>query len=569
LCRQYTSFEAGLATFSHRHRNVQFHVRLHCQIRRKSRDIYLTLRTSNKSSSALRGHKKMSATLDTATGPATGSATGSATGGLLVNQSIDGHKILVIGQTSLTSGRIEKLNALGAATELVSEQQILDDPHLTILTNRGRPEVDYVVDGVYITVPKQSLDIARRIADKCRRLRIPVNVADHPDLCTFTLLSCYSDGSFQLGITTGGKGCRLASRIKRHVVNSLPSQLGEICQRVGALRKAVQNDDQDTDNHDDDAEQSSGFNSLVLEKSEEKQKQRIRWLCQIVEYYPFSKLASLEIDALSNDYRHVILSSDVPSEQSGRISLVGAGPGSEELLTKAALNEIHSADIILADKLVPSQVLALVPRRTPVHIAKKFPGNADRAQQELLELGLESLKQGKRVVRLKQGDPYIFGRGAEEYVFFRDHGYVPKVVAGVTSALAAPLYANISATHRDVADQLLVCTGTGRGGKLPDFPDWVASRTTVFLMSLHRIDEVVEALVTEKHWDENVPCAVVERASCPDQRIIRTRLKHVAEAIKVNGSRPPGLLVTGYACEVIQSEPHEKWTVTDGYPLIE
>ncbi|ANB15818.1 uroporphyrinogen-III C-methyltransferase [Sugiyamaella lignohabitans] len=493
--------------------------------------------------------------------------------GILINHSVENTVALVVGDTPLAQSRYERLKSLGASPLLVS----VADFEIKSILELGRQEVDNIVDSVYVATGEKDLNLARDIAAYCKKHRVPVNVADHPELCSFTLLSTYSEGDFQLGITTGGKGCRLANRIKRHVTKSLPPNVGEICKRVGELRYQIQAEDKvdiSVGQHDDDADQAADFNKLVLESQaesiEEKKKQRIRWLSQIVEYYPFSKLATLDPSELSREYGRTQSVTDTEEEsvRRGRISLVGSGPGSEDLLTKAALKEINTADIILADKLVPSQVLELIPRRTPVHIAKKFPGNAERAQEELLELGLEALEQGKHVVRLKQGDPYIFGRGAEEFIFFRDHGFTPTVIAGITSALAAPLYACISATHRNVADQLLVCTGTGRGGTLPDLPEWVASRTTVFLMSLHRIEQVVEALIKEKHWNENVPCAVVERASCPDQRIIRTRLKHVAEAIKANGSRPPGLLVTGFACDVItpypQTDSEQKWLVSEG-----
>lgn len=222
----------------------------------------------------------------------------------------------------------------------------------------------------------------------------------------------------------------------------------------------------------------------------------------------------------------------------GKISLVGSGPGSVSMLTIGALQEIKSADIILADKLVPQAILDLIPPKTETFIAKKFPGNAERAQQELLAKGLESLDNGLKVVRLKQGDPYIFGRGGEEFNFFKDHGYIPVVLPGISSSLACTVLAQIPATQRDIADQVLICTGTGRKGALPIIPEFVESRTTVFLMALHRANVLITELL--KHgWDGDVPAAIVERGSCPDQRVTRTLLKWVPEVVEEIGSRPP------------------------------
>lgn len=283
--------------------------------------------------------------------------------------------------------------------------------------------------------------------------------------------------------------------------------------------------------------------------------------------------------------------------KSGRIILAGSGPGHPDLLTHATHKAILSADLILADKLVPSGVLDLIPRRTPVHIARKFPGNAELAQEELLTLGLAGVKAGKTVLRLKQGDPYIYGRGGEEYEFFRKEGYGHRitVLPGITSALSAPLFATVPPTQRAVSDQVLICTGTGRKGRPSAPPEYVTTRTVVYLMALHRIEGLVGDLTTygpengasvdvetskeafemitappSTHrrplWPLSTPCAVIERASCPDQRVIRTTLSYVAAAIEEEGSRPPGLLVLGKACEaLVKPEGGRKWLVEDGF----
>lgn len=437
------------------------------------------------------------------------------------------------------------------------------------LTTLGRAAVDHVVERVFVTLQLSQSELKQSISHECRRLRIPVNVSDSADLSTFTLLSTYSSGDFHLGVTTSGKGCKLASRIKRELVGSLPPNIADICLRVGELRKAIQQHDFDVGGHDEDAVHSLTFNALVEEfntSEEQKATQRARWLSQIVEYYPLSKLADIRVEDLEQTYaQSTASSSEKKTRKKGAISLVGAGPGSVQMLTLGAIQEIHSADLILADKLVPQQVLDLVPqKRTKLFIARKFPGNAERAQEELLLLGLEALTRGEKVVRLKQGDPYIFGRGGEEYNFFSDHGFVPTVLPGITSALAAPVYSNIPATHREVADQVLICTGTGRRGALPNLPEFVRSRTTVFLMSLHRITELIPHLISEKEWDEDLPVAIVERASCPDQRVIRTTLAKAAAAVEALGSRPPGLFIAGYACKVLTGELKGDWEVEEG-----
>ncbi|KAL8717656.1 MAG: hypothetical protein Q9181_008298, partial [Wetmoreana brouardii] len=203
-----------------------------------------------------------------------------------------------------------------------------------------------------------------------------------------------------------------------------------------------------------------------------------------------------------------------------------------------------------------------------------------------------ALKNGKGevVLRLKQGDPYIYGRGAEEFAWFAERGFKPTVLPGVTSALSAPLFANVPCTSRGVSDQVVICTGTGRKGQKPEPPVWSESKTVVFLMALHRVGELVESLVAplssssvgknggeegdrdEKRerkggagWPEDTPCAVVERASCSDQRVIRSTLEFVVQAVEAEGSRPPGLLVVGKACEVLKDRGGARWVVEEGF----
>ncbi|KAK2757984.1 hypothetical protein FQN54_004390 [Arachnomyces sp. PD_36] len=510
---------------------------------------------------------------------------------------------LIIGSNPLAASRCTRCLEVGAKPIIIAPEDAVVHYTLTQqieegavqwirrgfleedLKTLGREEVDGVVDTVFVTAGDQ--DSKARISRLCRRLRIPVNVTDAPDLCSFTLLSTHSDGPLHIGITTSGNGCKLASRLRRAVASSLPPNMGKAVEKLGTVRRRIWEEDRDRaiesaeqnfDTEEDDATaQKHTFNALVT--SEDAKNRRIRWLNQICEYWSLSRLASIpdeDVDAVLSAYTANTanpLSACSPTSRKGKIILAGSGPGHPDLLTRATYNAIKSADIILADKLVPSSVLDLIPRRTKVHIARKFPGNADKAQEELLSLGLEALREGKIVLRLKQGDPYLYGRGGEEFIFFRGEGYIPIVLPGITSAMSAPLFAGVPATHRGVADQILVCTGTGRKGVAPEPPGFVESSTVVFLMALHRLEGLVASLTAKlenevdgrRLWPADIPCAVIERASCSDQRVIRTTLGNVCEAVETEGSRPPGLLVVGKSCHVLHDEGGKKWVVEEGF----
>ncbi|KAI2634791.1 uroporphyrin-III C-methyltransferase [Hypomontagnella submonticulosa] len=530
------------------------------------------------------------------------------------------HVHLIVGSNPLAAARCGQSLSAGATPILLAPettelyyalQQRVDDGEVKWIKEEfreehlftlGREEIEHVVDAVFVTSGSRDPSSAR-ISSLCKRNRIPVNVVDAPQLCSFSLLSTHVDGPLQIGITTNGRGCKLASRIRREVAASLPPNLGSACLRLGDVRKKIQEEDHllhmalaDGDDVDDSIDQSASFNKLVTEADLDAAKnRRMRWLSQICEYWPLKRLAAITDEDVSNILKsyddlgphNSIGKSSSPNGATnrGRIILAGSGPGHPDLLTRATHKAIQNADLVLADKLVPAGVLDLIPRRTPVHIARKFPGNADAAQDELQELAIAGVRDGKTVLRLKQGDPYIYGRGGEEVAYFREHGMGDKVVVlpGVTSALSAPLFAAIPPTQRDVADQVLVCTGTGKKGKAPAPPEYVPSRTVVFLMALHRIaglvEELTAPLASEKRdaengenrsrralWPRNTACAVIERASCPDQRVIRATLDRVVEAIEQEGSRPPGLLVVGRACEFLNKpEKGRAWSVEEGF----
>lgn len=529
-----------------------------------------------------------------------------------------GHVHLIVGSNPLASARCSKSIEVGAKPKVIAPADAdfhyvlakrIEDGEVewikksfedTDLSTLGRGEVDNVVDAVFVTVNGKNA-LSTHISSLCRRMRVPVNVVDAPNLCTFTLLSTHADGPLQIGITTSGKGCKLASRIRREIASSLPPNFGTAVERLGTIRRRIWEEDHRTyeteepatEVEDDDATaQRPTFNRLVSETDHNAARtRRMRWLSQICEYWPMRRLASItdaDIDTILRSYNTPSdlvpppLDATNPDTRSGpkpMIILAGSGPGNPSLLTMATHRAIQTASVILADKLVPAPVLDLIPRRTPVHIARKFPGNADAAQAELLSLGLEALQKGHTVLRLKQGDPYIYGRGAEEFSFFRERGYVPVVLPGITSALSAPLFAAIPPTHRSVADQVLICTGTGRKGAAPDPPPYIPTQTVVFLMALHRLSSLVDALVgagrtmesseiesKPKPWPRETPCAVVERASCPDQRVIRSTLQHVCTAVEEEGSRPPGLLIVGWSCEVLtEMKGTGRWLVEEGF----
>lgn len=443
------------------------------------------------------------------------------------------------------------------------------------------------------------------LARICHAHNIPVNVTDLPALCDFSFAATHrfidpstgGQSALQVGVTTNGEGCRLAGRVKREIVSVLPKDVAGAVKQIGKLRRLAKNTDDEVGESEEGEDSSAAtpnrpvpcWRNSVAESKDESSRRRMKWVAQVSEYWPITRLASM-----SEDDMKLILSGDSPQTTSsysvqapdesslhdltlfpppkkGRILLVGSGPGHPSLLTIATHNALtRHADLVLSDKLVPAAVLALIPETVEVRIARKFPGNAEGAQSEMMDAAVEAARRGLTVVRLKQGDPVVYGRAGEEVLFFRAHGFEPLVVPGVSSALAAPTFAGIPVTQRGVAESVVVCTGVGRQGKEVKLPGYERSRTVLILMGVARIVQVVGAMIRNdsgsgeglqsgegrregRPYPRNTPIAIIERGSMPDQRVVASTLGDICEALDSTGEqRPPGMMVVGWAVLALQ-----------------
>ncbi|KAJ2454513.1 uroporphyrin-III C-methyltransferase [Coemansia sp. RSA 2336] len=482
-------------------------------------------------------------------------------GSLIVAWQAKSRSILIVGGGSVAAGRV--FNALEA------------DANVTVVAPELCPELEYRASAKQITWHARKFEDgdlktadmvltaigdaaeSRRIADLCHSQRIPVNAADINDLCDFWFMSTHRDHSVQIAVSTNSKAPRLANRIRRQIASALPRGTGLAVDKIGNLRKRIREADSKPENS----------------------KRRMTWLTQLCDYWPIEQLAKLDNDNIdmlldayvqNHDPQSVRITSDglsssssgmpspvlksqpdiVPAAEArnGRLVLVGAGVGDPELLTVRAHNILKQADIVLADKLIPEPVLDII--KCEIYTARKFPGVATEAQEDLYRRGLEELAQGKCVVRLKQGDPFVYGRGGEEILFFRQHGYEAEVVPGLTSAINGPGLCGIPVTHRGVADQILVLSGANRNGDLPAVPPYLATRTLVILMAVKRLGRVVD-LLREQEFPAELPVAIVERAGCADQRTIRGTLETIVDIVEQAGHNPPGLIVAGHAVNLL------------------
>lgn len=238
-------------------------------------------------------------------------------------------------------------------------------------------------------------------------------------------------------------------------------------------------------------------------------------------------------------------------QRGGIVYLVGAGPGDPGLITVRGAELLSRADVVLHDRLIDPALLELAPQAQVVDVGKRS-GRAEEIQRRAGELMVEHARAGRVVVRLKGGDPFVFGRGGEEAELLARAGVRFEVVPGVTSAVAAPAYAGIPLTHRGRASWVALATGRQGSGEDDGGIDWDAlarAPTAVFLMAVERLAEVCARLIEAGRAPDD-PAAIVSSATRPGQRSVRARMGDIAEAAGREGIRPPAVLVVGAVAEL-------------------
>ena len=243
-----------------------------------------------------------------------------------------------------------------------------------------------------------------------------------------------------------------------------------------------------------------------------------------------------------------LITADTPGVVHGGVALVGGGPGDPELITVRGRRLLAHADVVVADRLAPQELLAGLPPHVEVIDAAKIPYGRAMAQDAINEVMIDRAKAGKFVVRLKGGDPFVFARGYEEVIACADAGIPVTVVPGVTSAIAVPALAGVPVTHRHVTHEFVVVSGHVAPGHPESLVNWNAlaalSGTIVLLMAVERIELFTKALL-EGGRPADTPVLVVQHGTTTAQRTLRATLADAPERIREEGIRPPAIIVIG------------------------
>jgi uroporphyrinogen III methyltransferase/synthase len=231
----------------------------------------------------------------------------------------------------------------------------------------------------------------------------------------------------------------------------------------------------------------------------------------------------------------------------GKVFLVGAGPGNEGLFTISGLNVLKKAQVLVFDRLIPKELLSMVPEDCEqIYVGKESSKHAMK-QDDINKLLADKASEDKLVVRLKGGDPFLFGRGGEEALYLKERGIEFELVPGISAALAVPLYAGIPVTHRKVASSYAIFTGHEDPTKEDSTIDWehsLGADTLVFFMGVERLDKIVEKIIAVRK-DKEVPCALIQNGTLPTQKVVVGKLSNIVSLAQENSVKPPALFVVG------------------------
>ncbi len=377
------------------------------------------------------------------------------------------------------------------------------------------------LDGCVLVVASTCVEeVNRQIHADAVKRNLPVNVVDQPDLCTFIFPSVIDRNPITVAISSGGQSPVLARLLRARLETLIPANYGKLTAMAGKFRDKVKQ---------------------AYETVNER-----RYFWEKVLQGPVAELVFNNRQAEAEQLFEATLANESGKPVIGEVYLVGAGPGDPDLLTFKALRLMQQADVVLYDRLVSEPILELVRKDATMMYVGKQKSDHAVPQDQINQTLVDYAKQGLRVLRLKGGDPFIFGRGGEEMETLAAQGVNFQVVPGITAASGCAAYAGIPLTHRDHALSVRFLTGHMKDGYID--MNWAElmdpGQTLVFYMGLTGTSHICEQLISHGRAADT-PVAVIEKGTTNEQRVIVSTLEQLPELIVSCAVKAPSLTIVG------------------------
>ncbi|MCC5873372.1 MAG: uroporphyrinogen-III C-methyltransferase [Gammaproteobacteria bacterium] len=445
-------------------------------------------------------------------------------------------RCVVIGGGEIALRKAEALARAGAAVDVIAPVIRSELRELAATTGGACQDRGYEPDDLraarLVVAATDDGAVNRAVSEHARTLNIPVNVVDQPDLCTYIVPSIVDRSPLVIALSSGGASPVLLRLLRERLERMFPAAYGELARLAGSVRERVREVIRDGDG-------------------------RRRFWERVLEGPVAEAAVSGRMEQARAMLHAEIEAGTVAADRGGEVWLVGAGPGDPDLLTLKALRLMQRADVVLHDNLVSPQILDLVRRDAErIYVGKRRSLHAVR-QEGINALLLEHARAGKRVLRLKGGDPFVFGRGGEEIASLATEGIPFQVVPGITAANGCAAYAGIPLTHRDYAQSVRFVTGHLKDDQVnlrwPELAE--PGQTLVVYMGLVGLEAICKGLI-EHGRDPATPVALIERGTLPEQRVITSTLAGLAERLAATEVHAPTLLIIG---EVVRLRDTLAW----------
>lgn len=443
---------------------------------------------------------------------------------------LENRDCLVVGGGRVAARKAGLLQRAGARVHLVAPQvcdQLKQQADAGEIAWSPREFAAGDIDGkVLVIAGTDRAEVNRRVSELAKQANIPVNVVDQPELCSFIVPSIIDRSPVQVAVSTGGHSPVLARLLRARLESYVPAAYGRLARLVESFRERVK----------------QRFGKL---------EQRRQFWENVLQGEVAELLFSGRDDKAREQLERELAGSDDTPHPQGEVYLVGAGPGDPDLLTFRALRLLQMADVVVYDRLVAPPILDLSRRDAERIYVGKERDNHALSQENINQLLVRLAKEGKRVVRLKGGDPFIFGRGGEEIATLMENGVAFQVVPGITAASGCATYSGIPLTHRDYAQSVVFATGHLQDGTVD--LNWKAlahpNQTIVFYMGLHGVG-VASAELIRHGLPADTPVALIQQGTTQNQRVVVTTLDRLEQTVRDEALKPPTIIIVGKVVEL-------------------